>query len=308
MYCNQPMLKKMLFYVFLCNVLFTTTETYAQNPNETLPTGSFIVNMGITPVTRNNSLRPYGMIYDLVSNYEVPVKWIINSSKARNGVDFTHNSTAYSGGPFIIPGNFITATVQARITYWQGQGIIGAYTTTPITVPVFYTITYFGKAIIDNDNPGLVTPFYTNASIPATAYTIGNPSVINECNNFYALPHADPSWFQHNNLYDFVTTRKGSIWAGCHAVSVLESSNNPNPPYQQLNFLTTNGFQCYKAGECGPITEVHAANPASPYTYHFPSDPIINILVIPPQLQKTEARNGIFQDLRVDGTQMQEDS
>ncbi|MEO6189253.1 MAG: hypothetical protein ABIO44_01735, partial [Saprospiraceae bacterium] len=85
---------------------------------EPIPSGSYVINMGILPQTVNNGLRPYGMVYDLVKNYMVPVKWVINSSKVKDGIDFSHNGIDYKGGPFIIPAPYRTAAVNARITYW----------------------------------------------------------------------------------------------------------------------------------------------------------------------------------------------
>ena len=31
-----------------------------------------------TAQTINNGLKPYGMIYDLIVNYKIPIKWVIN--------------------------------------------------------------------------------------------------------------------------------------------------------------------------------------------------------------------------------------
>jgi hypothetical protein len=62
-------------------------KAYATGYSETLLSGSFIINMGVTPQTTNNGLRPYGMVYDLIENYQVPIKWSIEPTKARNGND-----------------------------------------------------------------------------------------------------------------------------------------------------------------------------------------------------------------------------
>ena len=56
--------------------------------NETMTTGSFIINMGVTPQTTGNGLKPYGMIYDLIRNYSVPVKWVIDPAKTRMPTTF----------------------------------------------------------------------------------------------------------------------------------------------------------------------------------------------------------------------------
>ena len=108
--------------------------------NETFTSGAFIINMGVVPQTIGNGLKPYGMIYDLIKNYSVPIKWIISSTKLKDGIDFSYAGTDYKGGPFIIPAEYRNATINARIAYWQTQGVVGTTTTAAITVPVLYTL------------------------------------------------------------------------------------------------------------------------------------------------------------------------
>src|SRR5437588_168520 len=98
--------------VFLFNF---SVPKEARAGTETLPSGSFIVNMGVTPQTYNNGLKPYGLVYDLITNYSVPVKWIIETTKVKDGTDFTYNAVAYKGGPFIISADYISSAVTSRI-------------------------------------------------------------------------------------------------------------------------------------------------------------------------------------------------
>jgi hypothetical protein len=76
--------------------------------------GAFIVNMGIVPQTIGNGLKPYGMVYDLVQNYNVPVYWAINPNKLKDGIDFNYNGVDYKGGPFIIASENRNAAVLRR--------------------------------------------------------------------------------------------------------------------------------------------------------------------------------------------------
>ena len=48
-----------------------SSACYAQATN--FSAGAFFVNMGLVPQTIGNGLKPYGMVYDLVLNYDVPV-------------------------------------------------------------------------------------------------------------------------------------------------------------------------------------------------------------------------------------------
>ena len=248
--------------------------------NETFSTGSFIINMGVTPQTTANGLKPYGMVYDLINAYSVPVKWIIDPAKTKDANDFTHNGVNYKGGPFIVQKEFITPAVAARIAYWQTQGVVGAYTASSISVPVAHTLTSVPIVMIDSlsGNQAILKTYYTNAGIPATAYRVGSPSQLTGCIDVWSNPHGDPTWNTHNYLYDFVTTQKSWIWAQCHSVSMMEYCRSSVAPIRQLNFLSSGGLQCYNNNKCGTNPEVHTGNSTSPYTYSYPTDPVMQFM------------------------------
>jgi hypothetical protein len=259
-------------------------EAKAATTMETLSAGSFIVNMGIVPQTYANGMKPYGLVYDLVRNYFVPVKWVIEPSKVKDGTDFTYNAVAYKGGPFIIPAEFISAAVAARITYWQSQGVQGIYTTGSITVPVYMTITSYPNIMIDSlsSNQNIAVAYFTNAGIPSSAYGIGKPSGLNGCHDLWVNPHGDPRWSDYSYLYNFITVQHSYIWCQCHAASVMEGCYNYSPPGQQLNYLSTKGLKCWKSGggfNCDNlITESHITSSTAPYTYNYSADPVMQFM------------------------------
>jgi len=282
-------MRKAVFAALLTGVIAAGTFLLNLGPSEpakaaptteTLSAGSFIVNMGITPQTTANGLKPYGLIYDLIVNYRVPVKWIIEPTKSKDGTDLVYNAVNYKGGPFVIQKEFITPAIAARIAYWQTQGMQGVYTTGPITVPVYMTITDFPNIMIDTlaSLQSIIVNYYTNAGIPATAYSLGDPAGLNQCHDVWTNPHGDPTWTSHNYLYNFVTVQKSFIWAECHSVSMMEGCRNPNPPYQQLNFLTSNGLQCWQSGSCGTIPQAHVLSSGAPYNYYHSAEPIMQFI------------------------------
>ena len=230
---------------------------------ETIPTGSFIINMGVVPQTYGNGLKPWGMIHDLVKNYKVQFKWIINSSKLKDGDDFIYNAVSYRGGTFIIPNKYRTAAVNARIAYWQTQGVVGVTTTSPLTLDVTYTLKYSPRWTFDFDNGNIALNFLTEAGIPTAGYPMLNPSQLDVCNDLFVMPHADPTWATHSNLLPWNLNNNGWIWAGCHAVSVLESLFNPSNPAEKMNFLSQNGLILFGDHDDG--------SPA--YSYRYPTDP-----------------------------------
>src|SRR6187431_3017349 len=103
-------LSAILFFAFFGYFNTGIQQEAKATTNETISTGSFIINMGVTPQTFANGLLPYGMIYELTTTYNIPIKWIIEPTKAKDGIDFTHNGISYKGGAFIIPAIYINET------------------------------------------------------------------------------------------------------------------------------------------------------------------------------------------------------
>jgi hypothetical protein len=257
--------------------------------NETLASGAYIVNMGIVPQTNGNALKPYGMVYDLVVNHKVAIKWVINPSKTKDGTDFTHAGVDYKGGPFIIEAVYRSASVNARIAYWQSQGVVGTTTTAVITVPVYTTIKAMPRWTLDKQNGSIAVGFFPNAGIPASAHggTSSSawklPSELGCCDDLFVMPHADPKWSTHSNLYTWNQTCNGSIWLGCHAGSALEDMFNPSSPAIQTNFLaektgTATGVGPYSENALKLWSNHNDGSP--PYTYDYPTDPVMQFMGI----------------------------
>jgi len=217
-------------------------NSFAQG-SKTFITGSYIVDMGQHSGTlatdKAKELTPWGMIYDLLKNYNVPVYVVINANKTKDGIDFTYNSINYKGGTFVIDKKNISTAVSARITYWNNQGMVGTYTNSNLTLNTTFRYSVVPTWTLDRDNSTLVTPFFTNAKIPTTAYNTLLPSQLSACNDIFVLPHADPTWAVHGNLFNWNLQYKGAIWTGCHARSALHNTYNPANTSQQMNFLTT---------------------------------------------------------------------
>jgi hypothetical protein len=254
-------MKRILLLVLFVSILFNSFA--GQEP---IPSGSFIVNLGVTPQTAENGLKPYGMVYEMLQTLHVPVKWVINSSKLKDEIDFTYNNVAYKGGSFVILAKYRTGEVNAAISKWVTSGVVGVTTTSEITVEVYATLTYAPRWTLDKQQGTLVTPFFFNAGIPTSAYggatSSGwkNPADLTECDDIFAMPHSDPTYATHSNLLAWNRDFKGAIWAGCHAASVMENIG--------LKFLTTNGMVPYGTHSHG----------TPPYTYTNPVDPIMQFM------------------------------
>jgi len=242
-----------------------STENSSATTTE-IASGSYIVDMGSTVPTIENSLLPYGLVYALTQE-GVPVHWVINENKATDGVDFTYAGNDFHGGPFIIDASYITPSVQNLISTWESKGVLGTYTIEEIEVPVYETITTFSISTIDDGKKAdIIKDYFELAEIPPEAYKLGLPDTLGACDEVYLFPHADPTWEEHSNLKTWNLNQKGFIWAACHAISILENLHNPENPSDKMNFLTTNGLQCYSGNECGNITEKHAGSSTPPFT------------------------------------------
>jgi len=269
----------------ILSILFIFSFSLVAAQTETLPAGSYIINMGVTPQTVGNSLKPYGMIYDLIKNHRVGVKLIINPSKAKDGIDFSHNGIDYRGGPFVIDAGYRTAAVNARIAYWQSQGVVGATTTAQLTLPVYITFLNVPRWTMDKQNGKLAVPYFVNAGIPASAHGGSsesgwkNPSQLDCCDDLFVMPHADPIWGTHQRLYTWNQECRGGIWNACHAGSAIENMVNPANRAIQTNFLTikdatyTGNSGNYANSNSLLLWGAHADG-SPPYTHRIPTDPV----------------------------------
>ena len=257
-------MKNHVYTRFLSLVLtFLSFFNVSRAAIETIPTGSFIVNMGVVPQTYGNGIKPWGMIHDLVKNFRVQFRWVINPAKIKDGEDFVYNAISYSGGTFIIPKKYRTAAVNARITYWQGQGVVGVTTFSDFIVDVTYNLKYSPRWTFDFQNGNIALGFLDAALIPTASYPKKEPINLDICDDLFVMPHADPTWATHSNLLFWNQSNNGWIWAGCHAVSVLENLANPLNAAQKMNFLSQNGLVPFGSHNDG----------SPPYSYRFPTDP-----------------------------------
>ncbi|HLP93644.1 MAG TPA: SprB repeat-containing protein [Saprospiraceae bacterium] len=276
--------------LLVCNSATSTAQT-----DEIISAGSYIIDMGKTPQNRDNALRPYGMVYEMLQTYKIPVKWVIKGGKGQWGTDFTHNGVDYKGGPFIIPAEYITPTIENRITsYWDATRKVKVVKmNTPDTVPVYTTLYAAPKWTLDKTNGAIAQRYLNLADIPSAAYGGTSPSgwkdpdELDCCDDLFVMPHADPEWDTHQNLYFWNDTCKGGIWLGCHAGSAIENMFDNVAPINrnlQSNFLTEKTGQ---ANGPGPYSEPentltlwgnHSNSPTTPYSYDYFSDPVMQIV------------------------------
>lgn len=190
-------------------------------------------------------------------------------------MDFTYNSKKYSGGPFIIPVEFITPAVTSEVNLWKTKGVRVDVTVSYFIAEVFRTLTTAPNWTLNNQNQDLVTPFWPNAEIPVSSYNELAPSALGACNDIFVMPHADPTWAVHGNLYAWNQNYKGAIWEACHSISVFENTFNPANPSQQMNFLMQDP-EVPGGNASVPFGKHNDGTP--PYTQQYPSEPVMQII------------------------------
>jgi len=139
---------------------------------------------------------------------------------------------------------------------------VGVTTVSDITVDVTYNIKYSPRWTFDFQNGNIALGFLTEAGIPTASYPKKIPGALDVCDDLFVMPHADPTWATHSNLFYWNQCNNGWIWAGCHAVSVLENLYDPLNPSTQMNFLSQQGLVPFGAH----------ADASPPYSYRYPAD------------------------------------
>ena len=230
----------------------TAVKSAGKTGEITFPTGSYIVDMGDTS-SDDAQLKPYGLIYDLVLNAKVPVYWVINGSKtSQTGVDLTYNGKGYISGPFVISGDDVDDSVRSMLSKWSGYGVsIDGPTQTAITVDDSRKISSVPRVVLDAKNGKIAKGYLVKSGIlrneNATDDRVykekATPADLDSsCDDIYVMPHAEPTTATHGPLASF-NKNGGYIWAGCHAVSYLESDDSKKGVTDgSMFFLSTNGL------------------------------------------------------------------
>ena len=75
---KTPKNSNFIKYVLLSLVLFAYANSANATTYQTIPAGSYVIDMGVVPQTNENGLRPYGLVFELIKNQGVAVQWSLN--------------------------------------------------------------------------------------------------------------------------------------------------------------------------------------------------------------------------------------
>jgi len=240
-----------------------------------ITSGSFIIDMGFTPQSIGNGVKPYGLIYALISDHQVPVEWIIKNSKSKDGVDFTHNLKSYSGGPFIIREEFLDSLVLVEIADWETtHGVLIDTTVSDIWVPVRASLSALPFWTLEaSGGSGTTGNTFSDAGIPNSAYEEISLDTLNECSSILFTDHANqsPAWSDYSRLFSWTKPilnggRAGWIVAIGTPAELIENiefvltepDTIDNIPYAigdtlRLRFLTTGGMKEWNSSTDDPV-------------------------------------------------------
>ncbi len=219
--------------------------------------GSFIIDMGVTPQTIDNGVKPYGLVYALIKDHMIPVEWVISNSKVKNGIDFSHNSRDYSGGPFIVREEFLDSLVLVEIANWETTHGVEIDTIVSDTlVPVRLSLNSVPFWSLE-DASGTTGNTFADAGIPNTAYEEISLDTLNECSSILFTDHAtsSPAWSDYSRLFSWTKPIASGGAAGWIAAigKPAQLIENIMSGDSSLHLLTTGGMKPWSSSNDAPV-------------------------------------------------------
>lgn len=224
------------------------------------------INQGNAGGTTFN-LRAYGLA-NLFLQSGIPVKWVINSGKAKDGLDFTANVTriagnegtagpggvSFSGGPFVVARQFDTPNLRNLITTFNSAGTpVTVYKTNEdVSVDVRYNMTHKPKIAVGPDGgnfgSGVHQSIFDAAGI--SNYTSNVGDIGNEGACFTVATQAHSTNPQFVNTYRQFVESGGNLLLQCASVGTFE--NHPSGHFQ----TTGNGYTLFTSN--APSSEINS--------------------------------------------------
>ena len=135
---------------------------------------------------------------------------------------------------------------------WRGYGVrIDGPTDTAVTVADSRKISSVPRVVLDKQNGDIAKKYLVKSGILRNENTTDDrvykekatpADLDSSCDDIYVMPHAEPTTATHSPLASF-NKGGGYIWAGCHAVSYLESNTKGKGVDDgSMFFLSTNGL------------------------------------------------------------------
>ena len=252
---------------------------------QTAPVGTLVIAMDNTNQATSTinaatgtylfNLKSYGLV-TLFRNAGINVNWVINSGKAKDGIDFTgmaervypsyvaEQSLDFRAGPFLI---FPSDTLGADyLIQWFNYGMsdsckVKVYRLTQeVDVDVRYTLTNPPRVGMLHDSCDIHRNFMETASVPTVNYDcLDNASgIISGCYTIVTEPHIDNQAldsYTRDSIYNFIVMAGGNFLAQCDGIQTFEN----------LSFYQSTSGGISTAAGGGFNNNVYSDNPAMAY-------------------------------------------
>jgi uncharacterized protein YjdB len=198
---------------------------------ETLPLGTLIIPMGNS--FQSSQIRAYGLAV-LLLHANIPLKWIIEPTKSKDGIDFSANSRRiypssntiqvhdFRAGPLAILPGFETQAAAIINSHNAGGSNVDVYELQQsVSVPVFATLIHKPRALVGFDNAEIHTSIFSAAGLSSgTHYAEGDtPSLTSaSCFTLATQPHDDAITLADKNAVGDFVQGGGNFFAQCAAV------------------------------------------------------------------------------------------
>lgn len=233
---------------------------------ETAPAGTIVIAMDNTNQATSSinaasgtylfNLKAYGLV-TLLRNAGIYVKWVINTGKAKDGIDFSATAERwypsydapqtlnFKAGPFVIfPSDSIGVEY---LIQWFNYSLpdsckVKVYRTTEdATVDVRYTLSTPPRIALLHDSCDIHRNYMEMASVPTVNYECkANASgLITGCYTMVTIPHSvsnDLASFDSDSIYNFVMAG-GNMLAACEGIETFEGLRR----YQSTGGTLTKG-------------------------------------------------------------------
>ena len=219
---------------------------------QTAPAGTLVIAMDHTNQSTSTinaasgtylfNLKAYGLV-TLFRNAGIYVRWVINTGKAKDGIDFTGTaeriyptpvaaqSLDFRAGPFLI---FPSDTLGADyLIQWFNYSLpdsckVKVYKlTADVDVDVRYTLSNPPRIALIHDSCDIHRNFLEMASTPTVNYDcLSNASgLITGCYTIVTEPHISTNeldTYTRDSIYNFVVTAGGNFLAECEGIETFE--------------------------------------------------------------------------------------
>lgn len=221
------------------------TDLPNPTPNiQTAPVGTWVIAMDNALQSNPGyfNVKAYGLVVKIL-NAERPVRWVIQSGKPKDGVDFSAMASRvfpspavpaildFKAGPFLVfPQDTagLTAVIQMFNDALGSTSRVNVYQlTAPAQVDVRYLLTQKprGAVLNDGNNAKIHASYYIKAGIDSPMnWRVTNASnLVGQCYTFASEPHSNVVGPTIDSIRNYVLGG-GNFLAQCQAVGTFENA------------------------------------------------------------------------------------